>query len=142
LLFSGPFPCIPGPPPVPTGRRITREATSRNRRLLSQHSEALEVAAIVAAKIMNYTNHSVHESDLGLASMLAIKLWHGLLEDPRVAFCGLYAHLDTLGGLDRAGSGLLALAASRLVYNYPGNLQGSKINCDDKNVTSVEGHQF
>lgn len=117
LFFSGPFPCIPGPPPIPTGKR-------RRKRSLQPQNEALEAAAFVASEIMNHTNYQLNEAadnSLYLAALMAAKLWLNLQEQsPSAAFCGLYDDLDRVEGLDRAGASLLALAGSRLAFygNY------------------------
>ena len=44
------------------------------------------------------------DGDVYLATMLAIKLYTKLLEDPQMAFCGLYTDLESINGLHRAGT--------------------------------------
>ena len=45
LLLPGPFPCIPGPPPIPIGRKRKKRH--------SRYSRAVNTATIVAQNIMN-----------------------------------------------------------------------------------------
>ena len=49
------------------------------------------------------------DGDVYLATMLAIKLYTKLLEEPQMAFCGLYTDLESLNGLDRPGTVFLLL---------------------------------
>merc|ERR1712008_57477 len=127
-----PFPCVPGPPPVPTGKRRRRVKEFR-------YDKGLKVAGLAADKIMMNSNHTEvlsnevqpqEDGDIYLAGMLAIKLYVNLLEDPETAFCDLYSHLENHKGLDRAGKGLLALAASRMAFYA--NLGSDTVTCSPK----------
>ena len=49
--FLGPFPCVPGPPPIPTGKRRRRRSESKNRL-------KLQAASQVAQKIMEHQKNT------------------------------------------------------------------------------------
>ena len=79
------------------------------------------------------------EGDIYLSSMLALKLYKTLLdyEEPQMAFCELYDDLKRLSRLDRAGCGLLAVAASRLAFSA--NLRIDAMSCSQNVTRGDEG---
>ena len=65
----------------------------------------------------HFINHIA--DDVYLAAMYALKLFMNLRgSKPNDAFCQLYRDVDRFGGLDRAGTSLLTVAASRLAFYH------------------------
>ncbi len=124
-VYLGPFPSVPGPPPIPTGkRRKKRHSLGQSRAMNSsqpQYNEALEAAHLAASQIMRSAVNSTEsterevEGQLAVAAMLSLKLWRDR------DLCGLLSDLE--GGrynysLGRPGAAVLSLVASRLTYYF------------------------
>ena len=59
------------------------------------------------------------DGDIYLAGMLAIKLYVNLLEDPEMAFCDLYSHLEKhKGGLISEGIFILFPKMFTIIYFF------------------------
>ena len=57
ILLTGPFPCVPGPPPIPTGRRRRRRRGQRREDEGKQL--AFKSAALVARQVMGHASDKV-----------------------------------------------------------------------------------
>ena len=60
--YSGQFPCIPEPPPIPTGRRRRRRRRTKD----TQYNQGLKAAALAADKIMMNANMQELSSHQGI----------------------------------------------------------------------------